>query len=241
MKTLCIAQCEDRTNLDAQILKQTVQPDRAIFYVDPAPARGINERRTRIADNHRRLQDYVMAYKPDLVWQVEGDGDYPEDCLERLLEDYAMLKEIDGDNFGYVSGIQVGRHGLYCLGAWRDFTYDVYEAAKHADTKNAISSKYLSGFESLDYQLPNLQRVDATGFYCLLAEREVWLSGKARWKGQPYGPDVVWGLSIDKNKYCDMNITVGHKIPSGIIRVEHMSTCNVKFYDTDQGWKYEQL
>jgi len=221
MKILCVAQVEDRTNLDAQILKQTVQPDRVIFYVDPAPARGINERRTRIADNHRRLQDFVVAYKPDLVWQVEGDGDYPEDCLERLLEDYAMLKEIDDDNFGYVSGIQVGRHGLYCLGAWRNFTPD--------------------SFESLDYKLTGIQKVDATGFYCLLAERDVWLSGKAKWNGEPYGPDVAWGLSIDKNKYCNMSLDIGHIINSGIIRSEHMSTCNAQFYLEDSKWKYKQL
>lgn len=218
MTVLAIAQCEDRTNLDKQILKQTVQPDRTIFYVDEAPARGIDNRRKRIAENHERLEDIAMAYKPDLVWQVEQDGDYPEDCLEKLIMDYEQLK---GDDFGFISGIEVGRHGLYCLGAWRNIT----------DTS----------FESLDHNLTGLQEVDATGFYCLLAPYDKWMSGKCSWNGEPYGPDVVWSMSIKGKKYCDMNLSIGHIINRGIIRPEHASTCNARFYLEDNRWKYKQL
>lgn len=216
---LCIAQVEDRTNLDKQISKQTVQPDRTIFYVDEAPAKGIDNRRKKIADNHRRLQDLVLAYKPDLVWQVEQDGDYPEDCLERLIMDYDFLSQ--KNDVAYVSGIQVGRHGLYCLGAWKNFTP--------------------TSFESLDFQLIGLQEVEATGFYCLLASYDKWMSGKCDWNGEPYGPDVVWSLSIEGKKYCDMSLTIGHIVNRGIIRPEHASTCNARFYLQDNRWKYKQL
>lgn len=216
-KILCIAQCEDRTNLDKQIAKQTVQPDRVIFYVDEAPARGIDARRKRIAENHRRLQDIAMAYKPEFIWQVEQDGDYPEDCLERLIDDYNYTE----DKIAYVSGIQVGRHGLYCLGAWKNFT----------DTS----------FESLDYNLKGLQQVEATGFYCIYASYETWMSGKCDWNGEPYGPDVVWSLSIEGKKYCDMSLTIGHIVNRGIIRPEHTSTCNARFYLEDNRWKFKQL
>lgn len=219
MTILCIAQCEDRTNLDKQILKQTVQPTRTIFYVDEAPAQGIDARRKRIADNHKRLEDIVLACQPDLVWQVEGDGDYPEDCLEKLIMDYEFLSK--SNDVAYVSGIQVGRHGLYCLGAWRNFTD--------------------ASFESLDYKEIGLQEVEATGFYCLLAPREKWLSGKSTWTDEPYGPDVVWGLSIDGKKYCDMSLTVGHIVSRGIIRPENISTCNARFYKEDGRWKFKQL
>lgn len=215
MNILCIAQVEDRTNLDAQILKQTVQPDRVIFHVDEHPAQGINARRIRITENHARLREIVKAYQPDLVWQVEGDCNLPNDALERLLVDYDMLK---GDDFGYVSGIQVGRHGIYCLGAWRNFTED--------------------GFESIDHKLTGIQPVDATGFYCLLAPTDVWLSGECEWTDEVWGPDVNWGLSIKKRKYVDMDLPIGHIIKNGIIEPHHQSTCNVRFYNVEGRWKY---
>jgi hypothetical protein len=215
---LCIAMVEDRTNLDKQILKQTTQPDRVVFYIDDEPAKGILERRKRIAENHEKLKAIVEAYKPDLVWQVEQDGDYPEDCLERLIQRYNDVKD---DNFGYVSGIQVGRHGLYCIGAWRNFTED--------------------SFESIDHDLKGLQPIDATGFYCILAPADVWLSGKSSWNGEPYGPDVVWSLSIDRKKYVDMDNQIGHIVKTGIIRPEHISTTTVRFYKENGRWEYKQL
>ena len=218
MKILCIAQVEDRTNLDTQIIKQTFKPWRTVFYIDEDPEKSPDGRRIRIADNHKKLQSIVRAYKPDLVWQVEQDGDYPPDCLERLVERY---QELNNKDFGYISGIQCGRHGLYHLGAWRNFT----------DTS----------FESLDYKLKGIQEVEAAGFYCLLAPTDVWLSGQATWNGEPYGPDVTLGLSINKKKYVDMDITIGHKIKSGIIRPEHKSTCNVIFNKVDDKWSYKQL
>lgn len=221
MKILCVAQVENDEYIREQIAKQTVQPDAVFIYVDQEPAQGIDNRRIRIAQNHQKLAEFVEDYKPDLVWQVEGDCELPDYCLERLINNYNVLKRKDGDNFGYVSGIQVGRHGLYCLGAWVNVT----------DTS----------FESLDHQLKGLQNVDATGFYCLLAERDVWLSGKVDWNGEPYGPDVVWGLSINKQKYCDMSLSIGHRIETGIIKPEHMSTCNAKFYKEGDKWSYKQL
>lgn len=218
VKILALAQCEDRTSLDKQIRKQTVQPDRVVFYIDKNPAKGINPRRQRIAENHKQLQAIVSAYKPDLVWQVEQDGIYPPDTLERLLAGYNKLKN---DCFGYISGTQVGRHGLYHLGAWVNFKYD--------------------SFESLDYKLKGIQRVEATGFYCLLAPASVWLGGKCEWNGEPYGPDVVWSLSIKGKKYVDMDIQIGHQIKNGIIEVSNLSTCNVKFINVDGKWKFKEL
>ena len=171
LRILALAQVENRENLDEQILKQTVQPDRIVFYVDENPERGINARRKRIADNHQKLKDVAEAYKPDLIWQLEGDCILPEDCLERLLETYRILKK---DNFGYVSAIQVGRHGIYAIGAW------------HIGEDE---------FESVDKNLTGIQEVDATGFYCLLSPYKVWREGTASWDGERWGPDVNWGLS----------------------------------------------
>lgn len=217
MKILCIAQVEDDTNIKQQLEKQTVTPDLASIYVDEHPASGINARRVRIAENHEKLRQKVAELQPDFVWQVEGDCELPPDTLERLIAHYGELK---GDDFGYISGVQVGRHGVYCLGAWQNFTDD--------------------SFESVDYRLHGIQPIDATGFYCLFAPTDVWLSGVCQWTDEPWGPDVNWGLSIHKKKYVDMDLHIGHITNSGIIKVENISTCNVRFEKQEGNWRYRQ-
>ena len=218
-RVLVIGQVEDETHIIQEIAKQTVQPDEVHIMVDFDPAKTINSRRKRIAYNHNFLKDAARKYKVDLIWQVEGDAVLPPDCLERLLQDYEVLK---GEDFAYVSGIQVGRHGLYCLGAWVDMT----------DT----------GFQSLDFNKVGSQEVDATGFYCLLADKDTWLTGRASWTDEPYGPDVVWGLSIEGKKYCDMDLHIGHKVKNGIIKPTDASTCIARFFKNEKGeWKYKQI
>lgn len=222
MKVLAIASLENRENLDEQIAKQTVQPYRVIYHEDKNPAKGIENRRKRIAQNQDKLKEIVKAYKHecDLVWQLEGDSVLPANCLDRLLDNlYSHHIQKDPANLGYISGIQVGRHGLYHIGAWRNITKD--------------------SFESIDYKLKGIQKVDATGLYCLLAPIETWLDGKASWNGEPYGPDVNWSLSLNKDIYVDMNLEIGHKIKGGIIMPSDPSTTNVRFNKTAKGWEYK--
>lgn len=224
MKIMCVAQVEDRTNLNKQVLKQTKQPDRTIFWIDSNPEKGIDRRRRRISENHSKLRELVEAYEPDLVWQIEGDCELPRNCLEILIEDYKRLSDSD-PKLAYVSGIQVGRHGLYCLGAWRFENDEVY---------------------SLDYRSKGFQKVDATGFYCLLADRERWLEGVADWSPKDkFGPDVNFGRSLTEKGYsiyCDMDLEIGHIHNNGIIWPHHISTCNAKFFYDDNGkWDYKQL
>lgn len=228
MDIMCIAQVENGRHIADQICKQTVQPDATVLYVDDNPAKGIDDRRVRIAENHAILREKVIEQSPDFVWQVEGDCVLPEDTLERLLADYEQLK---GDDFGFISGIQVGRHGLYCLGAWTDFEW----------SRESKQGSPLRSFRSIDHNLKGIQRVAATGFYCLFAPTDVWLSGECSWDGEPYGPDVVWGLSINKRKYVDMDIQIGHKVRSGVIWPHHASTCSARFYKEGERWKYKQL
>lgn len=222
MNILAIASVEDRTNIDKQIAKQTVQPDHTFIYVDEHPKKTIEERRQRIALNHLLLAEAVKELQPTLVWQLEGDCDLPEDCLERLVQDYIKVAREDAD-IAYVSGVQVGRHGLYALGAW-----------------NIPEDR--ESFESVDHNLTGIQKVDATGFYCLLAPYSKWMEGRASWNGEPWGPDVNWGLSIKGNKYVDMDLHIGHIVKRGIIKPEHRSTCNVRFFKKPDGtWDYKQL
>lgn len=217
MKVLAVAYVEDRHLVDEQILKQTIKPDRAYIVVDKNPVQGIENRRKRIAENQTRLQEIVKQYPDyDLIWQLEGDGVIPNDTLERLLADYEKVKN---DNFGYITANEIGRHGLYHVGAWVNFTDD--------------------SFESIDHTLTGLQPIEASGFYCLLASREAFLKGRASWNDEPYGPDVVWGLSMNYKKYIDMNIGIGHKSKRGIIHPSNISTTTVIFKKINGIWKYK--
>lgn len=220
-KILVIGQVENENTIRREIFKQTVQPSDVTFWVDTEPAQGLNERRDRIAQNHSNLWYMVHQSNADLVWQVENDCVFTENTLEKLLADYEKLKS---PTFGYVSGIQVGRHGVYALGAW------------HFPTNR-------ESFWSVDYMNTGLVECDATGFYCLLAERETWLKGMSSWNGEAWGPDVNFALSLRDQGYkiyVDMDIKVGHKVRRGIIHPDDPSTCNVSFYINDNGeWKYK--
>ena len=218
MKILCIGQVEDPIFIKEQVQNQTIQVEDIIFHIDESPAVGIEARRRRIAENHIQLRHIVEAYEPDFVFQVEQDAVLPENALERMIGHYLRL---DDPNFGYISGVQVGRHGLYCLGAWQ------FENEEK--------------FKSVDCKLNGLQKVDATGFYCLFAPADVWLNGLCFWDNERWGPDVNWGLSIRKNKYVDMDLHIGHKTNSGIIEVNQPSTCNAEFFIEEGKWTYRQL
>ena len=226
MKILCVASVEDRANVDAQILKQTVKPDRTIIVVDNDPANTIDDRRIRIAHNQNKLRDIVKAYECDLVFQVEGDSILPDDCLERLIARYRGLKTYTfyPKKFGYISGNQIGRHGLYHIGAWVNFSD--------------------SHFESIDHTLTGVQEVEATGLYCLLASKASFLDGEVKWNGEPYGPDVVWSRSITAKQrriFIDMDLEIGHQVKSGVIYPHHISTTTVKFDKNNGKWGYKAL
>ena len=215
MRILATGQVENDTHILGEIAKQTIQPTDIAIHVDEAPAKGIKERRQRIADNHQILTEIVQSYKADIIWQVEGDSVLPEDCLERLLKHHKRMNNV------IISGVQVGRHGLYCLGAW------------HINDDRSLMA-------SADYNDHGLKEVSAMGMYCFIAPKNVWLEGVCAWDGEHWGPDVNYFLSIDTPKFCDMDLHIGHKTKHGIINVTDMSTCNATFYKDDERWKLIQ-
>ena len=220
MKILALGQVEDDTFIRRQIAEQEIQPDYIEFYIDKNPAVGIKDRRIRIAENHKKLIEIAEKSDADYIWQLEGDAELPHYALSLLIHDYEMLKD---KKLAYVTGVQVGRHGIYALGAWH-------------------IAKDKRSFESLDYSKTGLQKIDASGFYCLFARKDVWLQGVASWNGEVWGPDVNWGLSFTgRNIYADADLHIGHKTNNGTIRVEDNSTCNVEFFMVDDTWKYRQL
>lgn len=216
MKIQMICQTEDSKLVEEQLSKQTMQPDIATIEIDADPAEGINERRKRIVENHKKLVHSVRKEEPDLVWQIEGDSVLPEDCLERLYNHWDLMKAKD---FGFISGIQVSRHGIRCIGAWHV-----------ADDKES--------FHSVDHNRTGIVRINAAGFYCLLSP--VWLEGECSWNDERWGPDVNWGLSLQKKgykNYVDMDLEIGHQTETGVLWPSDYSTTNVKFWYED-GWTH---
>lgn len=226
MRVTAIGQFTDDTLFLEQINKQTIKVWDVIKYIDKNPIPDLDdldtlrERRRRISSNHSKLKEFVeMQCKTDFVWQLESDSVVEPDCLERLINLYQKLED---KNIGYVSGIQMGRHGLKCVGAWR-FKQD-------------------GSFRSLNVNAKGIQTVDGSGFYCLLAKRDVWLKGEASWNGEPYGPDVAFGLSLRKlgyNIYMDMANWIGHKTEKTILWPN--SGVNVEFYQSGDKWKYKVI
>lgn len=226
MNILAIGMVEDAEFVTEQIKQQTVQPTDIKLFKDPQPeqygssVQEINNRRQRIAENQAILQEYVRHNKATLIWQVEQDSVLPADTLERLLSWYHQLAS---DTFGYISGVQLGRHGVNAIGAWHV-----------AVDRNS--------YMSLDHRARGLQQVDATGLYCLLAEASVWLEGVASWNGEAYGPDVNFGLSLKEKGYsiyCDRGLEIGHKVQRGVIDFDNPNICNVEFINNDGKWKYK--
>jgi hypothetical protein len=215
MKILCIGQIENEEFIHGEVAKQSIQPDDVAFYVDENPAIGIKARRERIARNHNILWDMVETYKPDLVWQIEGDSVLPRNALERLVGHYIA------DPGKVYSGVQVGRHGLYCLGAW------------HLNDERTVLA-------SANYQDHGLKEVNAMGMYCFLTSVDIWLSGKCEWADEHWGPDVNYFLSIDAPKVADMDLHIGHRTKSGIIQVSDISTCNATFFKELGKWRMIQ-
>jgi hypothetical protein len=219
MKILAVAyvQPEQRQHTITQFMHQTVQPDATLLFVDDDPADGIDARRKRIADNQHHIKRTVSREYTDydVVFQIEGDAVLPDDALERLVAQYEKRPAI-------YSGIQVGRHGIYCIGAW------------HVNDDR-------TEFQSIDPSLTGIHRVDAMGLYCFIMPTKHFIDTPCWWDGERYGPDVNFFLSTPLKKYVVMDVEVGHKTATGIIRPSDPSTCVARFYMVNNEWRFEQL
>jgi hypothetical protein len=206
--------------VNQQLLKQSDIEFTNFMLVDDEPEKGIKARRHRIANNHKQLKAMVkkIADDYDYIIQIEGDSELPEDCFSQLIR---RLDEVSSEDLGYISGVQIGRHGLYCIGAWH-FKDD--------------------GFESIDHKKTGLIEVDATGFYCLIAPVKTWLNGICSWTDEYWGPDVNWGRSLRSQGYkiyADMDLKIGHKSNAGIIDFDNQNLCRAEFKQIDGHWKYK--
>src|SRR5690606_29971375 len=111
------------------------------------PNTGIKVRRKRIAKIHRFIQQQKF-YSEHLIF-IEDDTIISTDGIKKLFKLHSIYPTA-----GLVSGIQVGRHGIEYIGAWK--VDDVYNPQK-------IQS---IGFKD--------KQVDATGFYFFMIRTDVY-------------------------------------------------------------------
>lgn len=171
-------------------------------------------RRKRIADIHNEIKEYVNQC--DYIFVVEDDTYLPRTALVGLFN---MMKSTTG----IASGIQLGRHGFYHIGAWR--ADDVYEP---------------SVIESIGKD-KGIVEVDATGMYACMLRKDLYMEHNFEPYEQILGPDVNLGMDLRKRgylNYVNFDIDCIHMTPKENIGLDN-DIIQVKFTKNPEnkfGW-----
>lgn len=171
-------------------------------------------RRKRISKILNEVKNYI--YPADYIFIVEDDTLVPTNALHRLLRDYSM-----NPYAGYISGVELGRHGVLHIGAWT--IDDLYEPTE-------ISSINLS---------TGLQQVDATGTYCTLTRYHHFMHNDFKPLGSVLGHDVEWGLEMRRTgqqNFIDMDIHCRHLSGDETISVLNSKISRVTLYKNKDIW-----
>lgn len=155
-------------------------------------------RRDRIRDMLTSMQQYIKAMTQnfDMMFMIEDDTEIQSDTLERLLIDYKELCDA-GVKVGFIEGVQVGRHGIRMIGAWR---CDNLEEPTEMSTIEVNKS---SVFE----------KIDGGGLYCFITPMELFLAHEFYWHDECFSVDVTYGIELRKAGYTnliDWTVITGH-------------------------------
>jgi hypothetical protein len=193
----------------------------------------INERRYRISDIHNFAVRFIRP-DCDYVFLCEDDTTFPADSLEKLFCD---IKK--SDYIGYVTGVQLGRHGSPYVGAWDCDNID-YPTQITSVTKNFRENN------------EHMEMIDAGGFYCCLTKASLY-------KNHIFEPfdqkghnglscDVNYGLSLrnatHSNWLCfiDWSIECDHLVgKNGIINIRNTKPIQVQFNKVGMDWRAKKL
>lgn len=158
----------------------------------------IYHRRDRIKEMLTLMQTFIgtMPQKFDMLFMVEDDTEIQSDTLERLLVDYKELCE-QKVNVGLIEGVQVGRHGIRMIGAWR--MDDL-----HNPTEMSTVPYNATGF---------FEKIDGGGLYCFITPMQLFLDHKFYWHDECFSVDVTYGIELRKKGYTnliDWTVITGH-------------------------------
>lgn len=193
----------------------------AVQYKSDEPMKNYNvlRRRKRIASLHEELKKYIQ--KCDYIWCIEDDGQFNSTALKRLLYHYTVLPYA-----GLISGVELGRHGISCVGGWK--VDNVYEPKE---------------IKSVDLE-KGLIELDATGLYCALIKSENYLKHTFEPYEDVLGPDFNLGLSLRRQgliNYMDFGVKVTHLTKDGNLEVKHDNIQRVTFIKKEHGWEQRSV
>lgn len=160
-------------------------------------------RRDRIRDSLTALQQHIRerGRKYDMMFMVEDDTIIQQDTLHRLLMDWKELNDQD-IKVGLVEGVQVGRHGIRMIGAWR---MDNLENPTKMSTVKFNKSSFF-------------EKIDGGGLYCFITPMELFLAHTFYWHDECFSVDVTYGIELRKKGYTniiDWTVITGHTDQSG--------------------------
>ncbi len=152
-------------------------------------------RRVRIADIHNKAKELMP--KADLIFEIEDDTLIRTSALKKLLGTYMWYPQA-----GLVTGVQLGRHGIPSVGAYR--FDDVY--------KPTVAKSAMPPTGTLQFMT---EAIDAAGFYCYLTRYELFTDHEFKpFERNSFGPDVNYGIELRRqgyDNYINWEVTTIHK------------------------------
>lgn len=158
----------------------------------------IYHRRDRIKEMLTLMQQHIKAMPQqfDMLFMVEDDTEIQSDTLQRLLSDYKELSDQD-IKVGFIEGVQVGRHGIRMIGAWR---CDDINDPKEMSTIPFNTSSFF-------------EKIDGGGLYCFITPMHLFLAHEFYWHDECFSVDVTYGLELRKKGFTnliDWTVVTGH-------------------------------
>jgi hypothetical protein len=193
----------------------------------PAPHEvRINYRRDRIRDMLTMVQEEVRKMPQfEMMFMVEDDTKIAPDTLTKLMVDYQQLTE-QNVKVGFIEGVQVGRHGIRMIGAWR--TDDLENPTLMTTIPYNPSSLF--------------SKIDGGGLYCFITPMELFLQHTFYWHDECFSVDVTYGLELRKKGYTniiDWSVIAGHADHMGNVLIPN-SNCSVAEYRKEgEQWKLQ--
>ncbi len=183
-------------------------------------------RRDRITEMLTLMQDTIrkMPEQYEMLFMVEDDTKIEQDTLHKLLKDYKELTD-QQVKVGIIEGVQVGRHGIRMIGAWR---CDDLENP----TKMATIPYNRTGF---------FEKIDGGGLYCYIVPMKLFLEHTFYWHDECFAPDVTFGIELRKKGYTniiDWTVVTGHCDQNGGVLYPN-ENCTVASYEKQENgeWK----
>lgn len=175
----------------------------------------ITRRRQRIAEVKEQSKDLINALDGELILSLEDDTVFKGLQVKRLAE------ALDNKT-GLVSTYEAGRWYNKIIGVWE---FDNIQDPTMCWT--CLPEK-------------DITEVDATGFYCYLTRKELYLAHEYNTEiQQPWGPDVNFGLWLRKLGYInkvDWEQPTGHNISTNILTPDGDLIVE-RFIKTNLGWE----